>query len=141
MTKITSRVSDKTSEWLTATFKTKTAGSEYLLDALPMLYARVLHSLAGRFNLAELQLVLDVSNGLILVPGMSGQHIIADVEDGITMDKLDRKWKVSGPELVSKIKALSWFERACLEIWARSFWEHGDACDAKGLRDWCSQLA
>jgi hypothetical protein len=129
MKKIAPRISDQTAELLPELFGRLNTGAEFILDSWPGLYKRTLHGLKGKFTRGELLLMVDVMNGTILTPGISGQHLAINVADGISLDKLNEKWEINGPELNAKIAGLSAFETACLELWIQAFWnreDHGD---------------
>ena len=129
ITKTAPRIMDKSAEWYKQAFSSVNAGLEYVLDAFPALYQHTLHNLKGRFSRGELMLMIDVNNGLILTPRIAGQHLDAQVADGIALDKLDEKWEIDGAGLNTKIAALAVFEAACLELWVQAFWERHEELD------------
>lgn len=129
ITKTAPRISDKSAELYKTVFGSINAGMEYIGDAFPQLYRLTLHALKGQFSRGELLLMIDVNNGLWLLPGMAGQHLSAQVADGIALDRLDEKWGIDDDALNTKISSLSTFEAACLELWIGAFWrqeEHGN---------------
>lgn len=117
------RIAPQSAEHYPTLYPSLNAGLEYTLDAFPALYRRTLHGLKGRFEKAELLLILDVFNGLVLTPGLAGQQIGIQVSDGIALDKLNEKWVVDGQMLEAKLEDLHIFDRACLEIWAAGYWK------------------
>lgn len=131
ITKTAPRIADKSAEWYKSTFGSVNAGLEYILDAFPQIYRLTLNNLKGRFSRGELMLMIDVNNGLILTPRIAGQHLDAQVSDGIALDKLDEKWEIDGDVLNGKIAALTIFEAACLELWVQAFWERHEDLDVK----------
>jgi len=75
------------------------------------------------FEENELSLIIDVYNAHLLTPELAGQTIRSECEDGIKLNRLDEKWKISDVEnFLLRIAKLSHFEAACLEIWANAFW-------------------
>jgi outer membrane scaffolding protein for murein synthesis (MipA/OmpV family) len=104
-------------------FSSLNAGAEYALEAFPVLYRRTLADLAGRFTAGELSVMLDVANGLALTPGIAGQHLVMECVDAMALDGLDSKWRVVTKDFLEKLQALSLFQCACLEVWARAYWE------------------
>lgn len=120
---VSARVTEGTLEFLQKYFRNRTCGAEYLLEAMPSLFAQEMGRIRERFEPNELKLMVDVFNGLIPTPKMAGHHL-ASVEDGIKLDGLDAKWQVNGQELLDKIETLSPAQRAILEIWAIGFWQH-----------------
>jgi len=98
-------------------------GASYVLESFPSLYQRTLSDMCGTFSEAELSLILDIHNGTLLTPGMAGQHIGIAVRDSIELDGSDQKWEIDGNALLGKIEAMPIFARACLELWACSYWE------------------
>jgi hypothetical protein len=129
ITKTAPRITDKSAEWYKQSFPSVNAGLEYILDAFPALYQHTIHNLKDRFSRGELMLMIDVNNGLILTPRIAGQHLDAQVSDGIALDKLDEKWEIDGDVLNGKIAALTIFEAACLELWVQAFWERHEDLD------------
>ena len=137
---IAPRISEASAKWIAENFKTLNAGSTYILEAFPGLYARTIHDLKGKFSHGELCLMVDVMNGTWLTAGIAGQHLDLNVHDGIDLDHLDQKWGIDGSALNTKLEALSIFQVACLEIWIGAFWE--GEYDKKGaLEKWVKQLA
>ena len=127
MKKITPRINKNTVGFLTDNFKNLNAGSEYLLDAIPSV-ARVYagYQLKGVFSADELQLMIDVMNSTMLSPQLAGQHLKVNVEDGIALDHLDKKWEINGNDLISKLGEMSVPEVFFLEIWIQGFWVQSD---------------
>jgi hypothetical protein len=126
ITKTAPRISDKSAEFYRGTFGNLNQGLEYTLDVFPALYRYTLNALKGRFSRGELMLMIDVCNGLWLTPRMAGQHMDAQVSDGIALDHLDERWEINGQELNKKIGGLTIFETACLEIWVQAFWKQDE---------------
>lgn len=123
--------------WLEETFKTVHSGATMILTAAPALYKKTLNELRGTFSREELMLIIDVSNGLILTPGILGEHLPLQVADGIKLDGLDRKREIEGADMQQKLNNLPVFSRAVLEIWAQEFWQQ-DTHD--NIEEWVRQL-
>lgn len=126
------RVQGTTADWLNRTFGSTNAGAEYLLAALPALYARTISDIKKQFSAPELYLIIDVHNGMMLSPGLAGQHIIPSCIDSMELDGTGEKWGI-GRRFSDKLVKLSLLERACLEIWAAAFWEQHDQPEALSL--------
>ena len=141
MLKIGPRISEKTSEWLTCQFSSRNAGAEYLLEVVPQLYRRTLRDLRGRFTPGELSLMLDCMNATMLTPQLAGQQLAINCIDSMELDLTAEKWSVDRQAFTERLQALSLWESACLEIWARGFWESGTWKQENGLREWVGQLA
>jgi hypothetical protein len=116
------RISDTAAKVITDGFSSLNAGCEYILNAWPALFRRTIHGLKREFERGELKLMVDIFNASILTPGIAGQHLIANCEDGIELDGLDKKWEIDKKKFLEKIHSLTIFEAACLEIWANGFW-------------------
>jgi hypothetical protein len=136
--KLGPRVSDSAAAWLEYNFSSRGAGAEFVLEAFPELYRRALHSLKGRFSAGELSLMVDMLNATWIMPNLAGQHLEICASDSMALDGTDVKWGVDRAPFLAKIKALSLFERACLEIWCRAFWEQ-DTHD--NLEVWIEKLS
>lgn len=141
MHKLTARVQDDTVSWLAKHFETKTSGAEFALDLFPLLISRTWRELRGKFTRGELCLILDVFNGVILSARLSGQHLLLEVYDGMTIEGLDAKWEVDRDLLMGKLKALSGLELTAMEIWGAGFWHSGTWEDQEhGIETWCRML-
>ena len=126
MIKTAPAISDPAGAWILDTFPNLNSGMVYISNSFPSLYRATLHDIKGTFSPAEISLMIDVFNGLILTPQLAGQHITLQVSDGIKLDALDEKWGINGLELMRKIDSLALFDRACLEIWLSRYWKNGD---------------
>lgn len=139
MKEIRPMIDDATHDFLGELFRSSRQGADYVLSSWPSLYRRALHKVKGTFSENELKLMIDLSNATALVPGLAGQHIPAQVEDGIDLEHLDEKWGVRREEIIGKLKPLDIFSLACLEIWANSFW-YG-AREDQDLEEYVANLA
>lgn len=145
--KVSPIISDNAVDFYYSQFDNLNAGVTYTLEAYRDLYRRTIHEMRGNFSEGELMLMVDICNGLILTPGLAGQHIIADVEDGCDLDRLDKKWEIEKETLVEKLAALPVFSLACLEVWACGFWRsknsEGELGNYSGedFKKWLGQLS
>lgn len=114
------RIEPAVEEYLKTVSRSVNAGAEYAIQSFPPLYRRTLMELKGRFTEDELKLIIDVMKGTKLMPTHAGNHLIANVEDGIALDGLDKKWGANPKE---KLRELTVYQVAALEIWATSFWQ------------------
>lgn len=135
MKQVSPKIDERAAEWFVAHFQTLNQGVTYALESFPAIYRRTLAELRGRFNESELSLILDVVNGLLLTPQFAGQHLLAEVEDGIMLDGLAEKWQIDGAELILKIESLAVGQIAVLEIWAKAFWTQG-----RDMAEWIKNL-
>lgn len=130
ITKLAPRIATKSADWYKQNFTTLNAGAEYTLESIPQIYRLTMaYELKGRFSRGELMLMIDVNNGLILTSGIAGQHMQAQVSDGIALDRLDEKWEIDGDLLNQKVAGLTIFQCFCLEIWIAAFWERHETID------------
>lgn len=113
-------------------FDQPSEGLSFALEAYPVLYRQGIRALQGKFSEPELMLMIDLSNGLILMPQILGQHMIAEVEDGCALERLDEKWSVDKKTLLQKLNGLTLLERSMLEIFCNSFWMHSGPDGEKG---------
>jgi len=141
--KMAPRISEKTFEFLAENFQSANYGAELLLNNFPDLFLLTLRrELAGQFTAGELSFLICIYNGTILGPAL-GQILIAQVEDSFTIypDMHEEKWGVTRDEIVDKIKSLTTFQAACLEIWANSFWYGGRSDkNERDLREYIKTL-
>ena len=115
-------LTEKTYQWYENIFDNVNQGAMFALESYPELYGRTLRDLRGIFGMGELSLIIDVQNGCFLMPQIVGQHLLPNVEDGITLEGMAEKWKVDRNVFLDKLKKLHLFEIAILEIWAQAFW-------------------
>ena len=139
---VSPRIMDATAEFYPGLFRSLNAGVEFTLDAVPQLYRRTLHDLRGRFGRGELSLMIDAFNTTALMPGILGQHLALQCSDGIDLDGLDKKWEIGKNPFLERIRALTLFEAACLELWATGFWAtlHEGVDDGTKLSTWLKPL-
>lgn len=52
----------------------------------------------------------------------AGQDLLSQCESGITIAELDKKWGVDRDGLLQKIKKLTAFEAACVEVFVHAYW-------------------
>lgn len=69
----------------------------------------------------EVALIIDLFNATAWEP-QSISYIWHEVEDGIRLDELDKKWKIDGPALIKKIKGLDYASCCALVDAAERFW-------------------
>ena len=138
MKQVSPKIDDQVHAWYVRLFDTPNQGVSYVLEAFPTLYARTLSELRGKFIQAELSLILDVLNGLLLTPQFAGQHLQGSVTDAIAIEGIDRKWGVTATTLLEKISRLTLTQVAVLEIWAKGFWAQVDKKIA--IEDWSRPL-
>jgi hypothetical protein len=135
------KINQKAFDFYEATFASVNAGATYTLESFPALYKHtLLRELKGKFTRPELMVMLDVTNGLFLTPGIAGQHIAMECSDGIALDGLDKKWNVDAELFLPRLQALTLFQCNCLEVWCRAFWEQNDNEDAASIEKWVEQL-
>lgn len=133
------RIVEKTADFYRGKFSTLNSGLEYVLEAMPDLYAHTLHALRGKFSRGELMLMIDVMNGHWYNPHGAGQEIPPNVADGMALDALDEKWGIPDKwALNKKLLDLHQFERACLEIWIQAFWNQDEH---DNLEEYVKQLS
>ncbi|MGB6065639.1 MAG: hypothetical protein WBG50_12590 [Desulfomonilaceae bacterium] len=103
-------------------------------QAIPNLYSVTLGEIKGLFTAGEVNLMLDVSNGLLLMPMILGQHLSHEVEDGIDLNGLAEKWDIDRDALLEKLARLSTTQIAVLETVLNDFWYGADkSLDAEAL--------
>ena len=128
-------ISDPAKAWYEANFATGSTGTAYALEAFYGLCRNELaRTLMGKFTGGELCLMIDVSNGLMLMPHISGQHMYAQVSDGCALDHLDEKWAIHKNELLAKLDSLQLTSLIALEIWCRAFWEGNRKGQDEGIK-------
>ncbi len=106
-------------------FQTVDDGIEYVLEMFPVLFKNALSEIRGRFSKKEVMLIIRVMSGLILSPQLAGQYIVGNVLDRIGREDLLASVGIEKSGFLEKLRSLNIFQRACLEIWANSYWYQG----------------
>jgi hypothetical protein len=71
----------------------------------------------------ESALIVDALNGTIIQPEILAESILyAEIEDAVSLDKLDAKWHVDGAALVAKLKNASHEDATRIVQLAQDFW-------------------
>lgn len=70
----------------------------------------------------EIALICDVLNGVMFADPHSVNFVSMEVQDGISMDRLDEKWKIDGPALVQKLKGCSYGTMIALVDAVQMWW-------------------
>ena len=138
--KISPRIEGQSQDFLSKNFNTLNAGAEYVLDGFPMLYNRALHETKAHFSVNELSFLVEAFKETKLSPQLAGQQFKIFCDDAMTFRKLDDKWKIKSDEFLKKIKGLTSFQMACLEIWAKKFWFAKWKKGEKNLREYVKSL-
>lgn len=83
----------------------------------------------------EICLMVDVTNGTMISSFALGYSLMLNVEDGIALEGLDKKWSVDKDSLLNKLKSLSGFHRVVIEVLAHNFWYGADGQGGRDLSD------
>jgi len=75
------------------------------LDRYFALISRSLAQWREQLSDAECALILEATNGTAFADTFSLAHLWAEIDDAISMDRLDAKWEIDGPALVEKIRS------------------------------------
>jgi hypothetical protein len=135
------RISAGVSKFYEKHFRSVNSGAEYTLSAFHNLCRSALVEVKGLFSAGELCLMIDVLNGTLLTPEIAGQTLYHNCIDGIALDFLDQKWEVDEASFKERLKSLTSFQAAALEIWAKGFWEGSDYNAQSDPREYAAVLA
>jgi len=87
-------------------------------------------SVRKKFTRTDIMVILDVQNGAFLDASQLSMWIhgglLHQVADGLALDQLDQKWKISGAELLKKVTDLNDLETVSVLDWCRWMWRHND---------------
>lgn len=98
-----SAITEQTAQFISGNFKNPGNGSSYILEMFPGIYAQEIAEIKEIFSKDELTLIVNIFKTQELHSDMAGRMIFA-------------------PKIQEKINTCALFRRACLEIWAKSFW-------------------
>lgn len=93
--------------------------------------------LRDQFSRAELMLIVDSCNGTLFEPS-TVCALPFNIEDSISLDRLDEKWGVDGSALLAKLQALSPVQTQSLVDAVERFWTNherysGDGSDVSDI--------
>lgn len=80
------------------------------------------YALSQKLSEAEIGLILDNLNGVLMEETYGVRLIYANIEDAVTFDSIDLKWGVDGDALVEKLRAFTFVENAALADAAERWW-------------------
>ncbi|MBA7531760.1 hypothetical protein ES705_23981 [subsurface metagenome] len=137
----TQRNSNTTDEVLRDYFITVRTGTEYILDAFAPLFLLTLSGLRGKFTDDELKLIIDTFIAAALTPWLAGRYIIDFCSDTINRDGIYKNWCVDKETFLEKLRSLTIFQAACLEIWASGFWYGDPRGNELDFDEWIKKLS
>jgi hypothetical protein len=96
-----------------------------LTHPLAELYDGTVDELKRTLTRGELCLIADVMNGTWLLPGLVGQHVLANVADAFALypGQYEDKWQVEKEAVLGKLQGLPGWHLGVLEVWAARFWQ------------------
>lgn len=120
---VSPRVSEHTVNYFSEieAFKSLNAAAEFAVEVFPFLYKKTLIELKGKFSKTELSLLIEVISKQGINSKSPGIHLITNVSNTIALDKIDKKWSVDAGQLIRRLKSLTCFQIACMELWAFTF--------------------
>ena len=117
------RADESVKAFFTKLFGSANGGAEYVVQSWPTLYKRTMADVLPMLSIAERTAIIDSSNGTTLTPSFAGSVAINHMQDGIGLDGLDKTYHFDGQALTQKMMDMKPFELACIEVWARGYWE------------------
>lgn len=135
------RITAKTEEFYTENFSSLTTGATYILELFPRIYHHAMSGLRGVFSPNEIKLMVDAFNTLALTPSHAGQNLVVQIEDAVSIEKLDEKWDVDANAFLPKLRDLDRFQAACMEIALKGFWEQFSRDDGIPLEEWIKRFS
>jgi len=130
---ISPRLDDKDADFYATLFGNKNAGAEYMLAAFPALYRSAQKIFKAVLTSDEQKLIIDSYNSTMITPDWAGRFVSTHITDAIELEKLDEKWDVKKKDFIAKLETLDTFTLACIEIFAKAFWEQ----ETITLEDYC----
>lgn len=73
----------------------------------------------------ELKGIVDVVNGTLIAPALA-RFFRHEIEDAISIDKIDVKWEFDAGALTAKMDQFSMSDWIVLYQWGRAFWSYPD---------------
>ncbi len=82
-----------------------------------------LHYPVKIFEFTELEMLKDCFSGKILRPAGLIRNLISEVEDAISINRLDVKWEVNAEKLLDKLKKLDYVQNVALIEHVEEYWD------------------
>lgn len=96
-----------------------------------------LEPLRGKLAAGEVNLILDCMNGAHLLEELLGQHVRANVADGIALNELHTKWTVDRAHLLGALETAPRAVLVAIELWSAWLWRRDQDRDLWDLeRAW-----
>ncbi|GAB6910136.1 hypothetical protein JCM12296A_59890 [Desulfosarcina cetonica] len=115
------RISQETADWLSEKFGNRNAGAAFAIEILPSIVESTFSELRGRFEKAELGMILDVESGDLkeFLKGSPSPEIKNSVFEAFRLypGVYEERWGVDGKALNKKLSSLSLFQELCLKLW------------------------
>jgi len=117
------RIAEENRDYLGEVWENPHQGAEWILASWPNLYRRTLQEMRGYWITMELDFILDAVEVTTFFPEMAGQSLLYTMQDGhvVLTAVLEKHPEIILASMIDKLKRMSFFSRACLEIWARSY--------------------
>jgi len=132
MTKVGPKVTASTKETLARLWRTTNAGAQWVLGSFPGLYSRTMRELKGCFSKDELGLMLDAAEHIVFYPEVAGQFFQFSLMNSMSRPTLEANYEaIDFDELVERIRNLTAYQRAVLEVWAQAY-GHTDGDVSRG---------
>ncbi|BBO86742.1 hypothetical protein DSCO28_73080 (plasmid) [Desulfosarcina ovata subsp. sediminis] len=115
------KISIESADWLSEKFGTRNAGAAFAIEIFPSIFESTIGELRGRFEKAELGMILDVENNDLkeFLKGSPSPEIKNSVFQAFNLypGVYEKRWKVDGKTLNKKLSSLSLFQEFCLKLW------------------------
>jgi len=123
MQQVAARISDAHELWLKQSFKTKSAGAEFLLPWAIEMFQGALQSVCEEFSQVEMKAVLASYEGLKLLPSHCRHaYLMLHVEEACRVKKVHVHHGASKSNLEVKLKRLDEMQASAVIIWASAYW-------------------
>ncbi len=146
MAKVTPAVSDQSLEFIGKIFRkgngqpNPSGGVTFLVEMFKPIFRQNLIDLKGKFEPAELKLMISALNGSILSPEFAGRRLVANVEDHMDLDGAAETFDVNRKDFMEELMFLSTPQLALLELWIQGFWSQSDDENAMDLDEYIKPL-
>ncbi len=92
----------------------------FIAEAAPTIYAKTIVGLREKFSQDECLVIVELCKNIIPIPRLAGSQLLVEIQEELDYGR-DEMHGLSLRALQTKLRGRSVFDRACLEIWGRTY--------------------
>lgn len=135
MPQVAARINERQERWLKDSFRTKSAGAEFILPWAVDTFFRAITSIKGTFTPSELKTIIEAHRDVRLLPEYTRLSSLLQRVSGLCECSGHAMQGASRAALEAKLKRLDDTEATALMVWASAFWV-SRTCSAENMDDY-----